>query len=102
MKALYKQLTTDIALRMATLWLALFTVSSLTNAIVMAFYGVKWSQLDWQDRIMLCLLIFGSWAQVMMAYFSKAIARASKGEPLIIEGDTQLIPKPQQKGIETP
>ena len=91
MKDFIGKIQTDLATRMAVLWFLLFTFSSLGGAIITAFYGVKWSQLDGQDRFMLCLLIFNGWATTMMAFFSKAIARASKGEPLITEGDTQLI-----------
>lgn len=98
MKDFYEKLKSDLPIRMAFLWFLLFTTTSLSLAIVTAFYGVRWINLDIQDRIMLALLIFGNWGQVMMAFFSKAIARAQKGEFPISEGDTQILKRTNEPG----
>lgn len=101
MKDFYEKLKNDLPIRMAFLWFCLFTCSSLCTAIITAFYGMRWVELDTQDRLMVCLLVFSNWAQVMMAFFSKAIARAQKGEFPIAEGDTQMISRTTQVTQQT-
>lgn len=91
MKQFLKTAAEDLALRMAIIWFFLFTFAALGNAIITAFYGMRWSQMERQDVVMVFILIFVNWATVMMAFFSKAISRVQKGELPIAEGDTQLI-----------
>ena len=91
MKDLIKE-AKRLALSMAVIWFMLFTFAALGNSIITAFYGMRWVEMDLQDRVMVMILIFVNWATVMMAFFSKAISRVSRGESPITEGgDTQLI-----------
>ena len=81
----------SLANRMALVWFCLFTFAALANSVVTALYGMRWSQIDAQDRLVVGLLIFSNWATTMMAFFSKAISRLQKGESPVTDGDDQII-----------
>lgn len=84
---------------LAAVWFLLFTCAALGNSIITAFYGMRWKEMDWQDRIMIGILIFVNWATVMMAFFSRAISRVSRGQLPIQDGDgTRLLHNPNRSG----
>lgn len=73
----------------------LFSFVSLAFAIVTALYACRWVQLDHQDRLVVCLLIFGNWGTVMMAFLNKAVSRVQAGSLPIAPDDTNLIMRSQ-------
>lgn len=73
-------------------WTFFFSFSSLCTAIVGALYGMRWAQIETQDKFVVCLIIFINWSITMMAFFSKAAARIQKGELPLSEGE-QLVSK---------
>lgn len=74
----------------------LFSFVSLAFAIVTALYACRWVQLDGQDRLVVCLLIFGNWGTVMMAFLNKAVSRLQSGVLPISPDDTSLIVRSSQ------
>lgn len=78
---------------LVVVWFLLFSISSLCTAIVGALYGMRWNEIEFQDKFVVSLIIFVNWSTTMMAFFSKAVSRVQKGELPLESGDTQLISK---------
>lgn len=72
-------------------WFFLFTLVSLCMSIVTVFYGMRWVEMDEQDRIMAMILIIANWGTVIMAFLNKAARRVQRGELPITEGDEDLL-----------
>lgn len=72
-------------------WFVLFTMVSFGTSIVTVFYGMRWMEMDWQDRIMAMILILVNWGTVMMAFLNKAATRVQKGDFPIAEGDENVL-----------
>lgn len=83
-----------VTMRMAIAFGCLFLINSLCLSILGAFTGSKWSLMDTQEKILICVAICGNWTNVLMAYLSKTVARLQSGKPPIT-GDTDIIRKDQ-------
>ena len=74
--------------RMAICWFVLFTIGSLASAISASLVNADYSAMNGQSRFLMYLAIIISWANTMMAFFSKA---AKKVDSQINGDGTQFI-----------
>lgn len=81
-----------VTLRLAIAWGILFSFNALASCVMASLTHVKWSTLDFQDQLLICLAIFGNWSTVIMAFLSKTVARLSSGQPPPTNG-TDLFSK---------
>ena len=72
-------------------WVFLFTLVSLGTAITSVLYGMRWREIDGQDKFIALVLIFIQWGTVMMAFLNKAASRVQRGELPITEEDKTLL-----------
>lgn len=72
-------------------WFCLFSLTSLGTAIVLVSYTMRWADVDNQDRVIACVLIFVNWGQTMMALMNRVASRLQAGQLPIEAGDSQLI-----------
>lgn len=93
--------TKKLAMRMAIIWFIMFSVSSLCTTITASLYGMRWTEIEAQDKVLIILLITANWLTVMMAFFSKAIARAQHGEFPIDTGDAEVSDKTKVRQVTT-
>lgn len=84
----------NIALyRMAIAYGVLFSINSLTTAIVLSFMNTTWDQLDHTSKFLLVVGILQNWTGTLLAFLSKAARRLESGETPIPQVDTTLVTK---------
>lgn len=93
--------------RLAVVWGILFTMSALGTSITASLLHVKWSTLDGQDKLIMCIAIFGNWSTVVMALITKVTARLGSPEPpspstLITNGPVPVSPDTDKPGLQPP
>lgn len=71
---------TVLLYKMQIAWFCLFTFSALGSAVMTALAGTNWSGADNQTRFMICVGVFVSWANTMMALFNKSMGRLRDGQ----------------------
>lgn len=86
---------------LVVVWVFLFSIVSLCTSITSVFYGMRWSEIDTQDKIMAGFLVMISWGTTLMAFLNKAISRVHEGKLPIENGDTQLIQKTTVQAVRT-
>lgn len=59
-----------IAWRMKIAWFFFFSGVSLAGALVTALTNTTWSTIDTQGKVLICLSVFITWGNTMMAFFS--------------------------------
>lgn len=88
---------TVLLYKMQIAWFALFTFSALGSAVMTALAGTNWSGADDQTRFMICVGVFVSWANTMMALFNKSMARLRDGELPFADQETTVKTTIQQE-----
>ena len=76
--------------KMVILYIVLFSLNSLSSAIIASFLNTDWQTLKATAKFILVVVILQSWTGTMLAFFNKSLARVEKGEPLIPTGQTDI------------
>lgn len=66
----------------------LFTLNSLSTAIVASFMNADWANLDGTSRFLLVVVVLQNWTGTMIAFFNKTLSRIEQGKFPIDTGDT--------------
>lgn len=73
----------------------LFSINSLSTAIVASFMNADWANLDGTSKFLLVVVVIQNWTGTMIAFANKTLARIEQGKLPLETGDTQLFNKPQ-------
>lgn len=88
---------TVLLYKMQIAWFCLFTFSALGSAVMTALAGTNWSGADDQTRFMICVGVFVSWANTMMALFNKSMGRLADGQLPFSDQQTTIRTSVQQE-----
>ncbi len=77
---------------MAIVWGVFFSLNALGSCILAAFVNASWEDMGGAKKVLLFIAIFTNWTAMMMAFFSKTIARLENGKPFIPANDTNTNP----------
>ncbi len=73
-----------LAGKITIVWFILFSINSLCSSIIVGVTGKYWSQIDVQDKFVICVAITMNWTGLVMAFLYQAAKKVRDGEnPLI-------------------
>lgn len=78
---------------MAILMIVLFSINSLTTAIVASFMNTDWSTLSPTSKWLLVTVVVQNWTGTLLAFFNKTLSRIESGKSPFESGDTQTFTK---------
>lgn len=77
--------------RLAIIYCVLFSVNSLTTAIVASLLNTNWRDLDQTSKFLLVIVVIQNWTGVLLAFFNKTMSRIGSGQPPLTTGDTAFL-----------
>ncbi len=63
---------------MAVCWFVLFTINALCTAILASLVNSDWDNMNHQSKFLMVVAVLGSWANTMLAFFSKAAKKVEQ------------------------
>lgn len=75
------------------LYAVLFSINALCSCIVAAFTNATWEDMLWPKRVLTAIAIVGNWTTVLIAFYSKAVARMEAGKSPIPTNGTDMFTK---------
>ena len=75
------------------IFFVLYTINSLTSAMMVSLVVTKWNLTSPQERFLIVIGIFQNWTGMVIAFLHGKLARIVKGQPLVETGDTEQITK---------
>lgn len=73
--------------RLTVLWVVVFSLDALCNAIVISLANTDWTTLNGTKKIVISAMILKTWAGAMIALFTQSASRIEKGKTIIPIGD---------------
>lgn len=75
------------------LYVVLFSVNALCSCIIAAFTNATWEDMLWPKRVLTAIAIVGNWTTVLLAFYSKTVARMEAGKSPIPTNGTEMFTK---------
>src|ERR1700690_3033867 len=79
---------------MVVMWGVFFSLNALGSCILAAMVNATWEDMGSSKRILMGIAIGTNWTAMMMAFFSKTVARMEAGKPPVpTDNGTDFYPR---------